>query len=151
MKKILESIKNAEKGSDIYHLIEKIAAISSKEFPGRKDEDNWYDAQERINMFLLEDKLTEKISTEYPERSYESCIEEAREILNKISLDEDSIGEIVHDGITLESIISCNLKYYSNQFYLHRKNKKNLSALEQTFDDWKKALECVADNISFYS
>lgn len=150
MKKILESIKNAEKGSDIYHLIEKVAERISKECPGRKDEDNWFDAQERINAFLLEDKLAEKISTEHPDRSYESCMEEAREILNKISLDEESVEEIMHYGINIENIISCNLKYYSNQFYLHRKNKKDLSSIEQTFEDWKKALECVADNISLY-
>ena len=43
-----------------------------------------------------------------------SELEKAREILNKIALDKESIDELAHEGISLENIVSCNLKYYSN-------------------------------------
>jgi len=150
MEKILDEIKMAEKGSDIYSLIEEVVRKVHEKEPNNTDKDNWFEAQRRINRFLIEDKLAERILSTYPEKDYDSCLEEARKTLNKVDLDNEYLNNIVYEGISPESIIKCNLKYYSNQFYLHRKNQTDSSSLEKKFEDWKKSLDCVADNISLY-
>ncbi len=83
MSYILEIIKKAEKGSDIYHLIEKVAAKVNRENPYNTDENNWFEAQARINRFIIEEKVAEKCYEKDPHRSYEDCLEEARKQIER--------------------------------------------------------------------
>ncbi|MEK6906247.1 MAG: hypothetical protein AABW81_01355 [Nanoarchaeota archaeon] len=149
MLKILRDIKYAKQGSDIYSLIERIAENVKDENPSCSDEYNWFEAQRRINYSLLEEKLAERIFSTYPERNYDSCVEEARLILDKTDFDRETVEDLASDGISIQKIIECSLKYFSNQFYLHHKSE-NSAGMNKTFDDWKKAIDCVAENISFY-
>ncbi|RJR23055.1 MAG: hypothetical protein C4581_00090 [Nitrospiraceae bacterium] len=149
MSQILEIIKTAEKGSNIYHLIEKVAAKVNRENPCSTDEDNWFEAQARINRFIIEEKVAEKCYEKDPHRSYEDCLEEARNKLEDINLNETN--DIAISKSELETIVQCNLKYYSNYYFTARKqNKEQSEQIEKAFQDWLNAIDCVAYNISLY-
>lgn len=45
------TVRKAQKGSEIYGLLEKTAFLLSKKNPSKTETDNWFDAQERIAMW----------------------------------------------------------------------------------------------------
>lgn len=149
---ILESIKNAKQGSDIYHLIEKVAENVKEENPKNTDDENWFESQRRINRYLLEEKVAAVIfgESQDPNKKYEDCLEEARKKLDYLRMEE--VNKIEQEGITPNKIIECDLKYHSNYYYYLRKKvtpalPKNL---DLAFEDWKNAIDCVAFNVSKY-
>ncbi|MEK6757739.1 MAG: hypothetical protein AABX88_01295 [Nanoarchaeota archaeon] len=149
MPNILEIIRNAKKGSDTYHLIEKVAEYVHKENPHRSDETNWFDAQNRINRYLLIEKLAERMFEENPTTSYDMCLEKSGEKVNSLRMDE--IEAIANNGITPEKIIQCNLKSFANQYYTIRQNEhKGIGDLEEAFEDWKIAIDCAAEKLYKY-
>lgn len=148
MRKIIKAIRNAKRGSHTYQMIEEVAAIISEENPERSDEDNWFEAQDRISRYLLEEKLAEKMFEDNPDISYDAHLEKAVEKIEKIDL--KNLEKLASRGTDLEKILECNLKYFSNYYYNIRKDGNNEESRTKAFEDWDNAIKCVAYNLSLY-
>ncbi len=69
--------------------------------------------------------------------------------LKDINLNETN--DIAISKSELETIVQCNLKYFSNYYFTARKQNKGQSEqIERAFQDWLNAIDCVAYNISLY-